>query len=364
MPSFIDKFRTALLGKPVETEKVVPSVSYGQQIDDYLKTLGEQSYMQPLLNQPKETALTLDQYKQGVAQGLNYGVPEIAKMQDQLGIRKPQGNEQIELARANQFNQPTSLAVGTATTPRQGGVINDLLGGYKENYEQGFDPQDLGQNKNWATRVGEGLGTVGRFLDKPIGRFTLATGLSALTGESNPLAEGVQAYVGRQQNVAADKAYRQDLLKQGYTADEINSISGLLTGDIYKNLLYSKQLQDQAENRKIYLENMQNQNEMMNKYRQDQLALQTKKEQMENYFKSKGMSIQQAKIATDKYFKKEDLELKRRELELKEKANKPSASGSGNRPRGSVKMQAPNGKIVNVPANKVQEALRAGGKRL
>ena len=166
--SLKERFVNALFGTPVQVEGVAPSVSYGKDIDNYLNTLGSQPYMQGLLNQPKETGLTLDQYKQGVANGLNYGVPEIAKAQQTLGINIPKTGEEIELANVGQFNQPTMLSVGTATSPsRQGGFFNDLASGYRENATQGFDVNNLApQKKGLATRIGEGLGTLARFYDK------------------------------------------------------------------------------------------------------------------------------------------------------------------------------------------------------
>lgn len=252
-----ERFVNALFGTPVQVEGVAPSVSYGKDIDNYLNTLGSQPYMQGLLNQPKETGLTLDQYKQGVANGLNYGVPEIAKAQKTLGINIPKTGEEKDLASVGQFNQPTMLSVGTATSPsRQGGFFNDLASGYRENATQGFDVNNLApQNKGLAAKIGEGLGTLARFYDKPIGRMAVATGLSMLTDEANPLGEGVKAYVGRQTNMTKDKAYRQNLQQMGYTQEEIDSIPGIVNDQVYTNLIRAQQLRDNAEYRNMLLEN-------------------------------------------------------------------------------------------------------------
>lgn len=257
--SLKERFANALFGTPVQVEGVAPSVSYGNKIDEYLNGLGSQPYMQGLLNQPKETGLTLDQYKKGVANGLNYGVPEIAQAQKELGINIPKTGEEKDLASVGKFNQPTGLSVGTATSPsRQGGFFNDLAQGYQENATQGFNVQNWApQNKGLATKIGEGLGTLARFYDKPIGRMAIATGLSMLTDEVNPLQEGIRAYVGRQTNMTRDKAYRQNLQQMGYTPEEINSIPGIVSDDIYSNLIRAKQLQDNAEYRNMLLENQQ-----------------------------------------------------------------------------------------------------------
>lgn len=245
--NFKDKLVNALLGVPTQVEGITPNVSYGENIDNYLNTLGSQPYMQGLLNQPKETALTLDQYKQGVANGLNYGIPEIAKAQQTLGINTPKTAEDIELANVGQFNQPSILSVGTATTPRQGGFFNDLASGYRENATQGFNVNNLApvQGKGLATRLGEGLGTLARFYDKPIGRMAVATGLSMLTGETNPLNEGVKAYVGRQNNITQDRVYRNQLKQLGMTDDEVNAIPGNVTKDVFEGVTSGMRLGNQ-----------------------------------------------------------------------------------------------------------------------
>lgn len=241
-----EKFINALFGTPVQSKEVTPSISYGQDVDNYLNNLGTQPYMQGLLNQPKETGLTLDQYKQGVANGLDYGIPEIADMQDKLGIRKPQTEEERYQASLGYFNQPTTLNIGASNAPRKGGFFNDLASGYRENATQGFDIQNLApQNKGLATRIGEGLGTLTRFYNKPIGRMAVATGLSMLTDEANPLGEGVKAYVGRQQYQTADKVYRNQLKQLGMTDEELNAIKGNITKDIFEGVTSGMRLGNQ-----------------------------------------------------------------------------------------------------------------------
>ena len=274
--NFKDKFVNALFGVPTQVEGVAPSVSYGKDIDNYLNTLGSQPYMQGLLNQPKETALTLDQYKQGVANGLNYGIPEIAKAQQTLGINTPKTAEEIELANVGQFNQPSMLSAGTPTTPRQGGFFNDLASGYRENATQGFNVNNLVpvQGKGLATRLGEGLGTLARFYDKPIGRMAVATGLSMLTDEANPLNEGVKAYVGRQNNMTRDKAYRQSLINMGVDEAQVNAIPGIMSDDVYKNMIDALNAQEMRKYRELYLTNQQEQNKIMNQFRRDNLKAQ------------------------------------------------------------------------------------------
>ena len=117
------------------------------------------------------------------------------------------------------------------------GFFNDFASGFKENYTQGFDVNNLvPQNKGLATKIGEGLGTLARFYDKPIGRMAVATGLSYLTGEQNPLQEGIEAYVGRNKRQTADKVYRSQLKQMGMTDEELNEIPGEITKEIFEGV--------------------------------------------------------------------------------------------------------------------------------
>jgi hypothetical protein len=254
-----NKLINNLLGTPVQTTDIEPSTSYGEKIDNYLNTLGEQEYMKPLLNQRKELSLGLDGYKEAVANGLNFGIPEIAKAQEELGIRVPKTDEEIAKAQEGTFNEPSKLTLGTSN--RQGGFINDLVSGYRENLTEGFDTENLApnENKGLATRIGEGLGTLTRVQSNPLARGLLA-GAAALAlggGAGDALAYGLSTGVGRQTNLTKDKAYRQNLQQMGYNQEEIDSIPGLVTDEIYGNLIRAQQLKDNAEYRNMLLQNEQ-----------------------------------------------------------------------------------------------------------
>ena len=379
--NFKDKFVNALFGVPTQVEDITPNVSYGENIDNYLNTLGSQPYMQGLLNQPKETALTLDQYKQGVANGLNYGVPEIAKAQQTLGINIPKTGEEIELANVGQFNQPSILSVGTATTPRQGGFFNDLASGYRENATQGFNVNNLApvQGKGLATRLGEGLGTLARFYDKPIGRMAVATGLSMLTDEANPLGEGVKAYVGRQTNMTQDRVYRNQLKQLGMTDDEVNAIPGNVTKDVFEGVTSGMRLGNQ---RMTYgqlamldddiAEEVRKNPALANMFVPINIArdIYAKKRPMaESKMEEIKAKTEKTKAET-KQVGKPKVTINRKEGTTTSNVNIVHSSGSGkgtntpNRPTQNdyVQMQAPNGKIYKVPRSRMREYINAGGK--
>ena len=230
---------SALANALFGTQNITPiqqnQTKYPEGLQNYLDSLDQKPYMQKLLNQPKETGLTLDQIKEGIAQGLNFGVPEIADAQEALKINKPKTGEEIELAKTGQFNtysQP--LSAGLSATNRQGGLFNDITTGFRENYHNSFDPSNLApQNKNFATRLGEGLGTVARFADSPLGRGLLAYGLNNALGYDDSGLEGIKAFVGRQNARTADEIYRNNLNKLGI---DTSNIKGNVTSDVYKNL--------------------------------------------------------------------------------------------------------------------------------
>lgn len=123
------------------------------------------------------------------------------------------------------------------------GLLNDLASGYRENYVTGFAAPNLGQQqtadgrqKGFGYRLGEGLGSVGRFIDSPLGRGLIAAGLNSALGYDNSLQEGLTAAVGRQNAQTTDRVYRNQLKQMGFGEDELNNIRGNITSDMYKNL--------------------------------------------------------------------------------------------------------------------------------
>ena len=129
------------------------------------------------------------------------------------------------------------VRMSTQVTPqRQGGILNDMARGYRDNYNNSFSVNNIGQNKGWAQRLGEGLGSVGRFIDSPLGRGLIAAGLNKALGYDDSLQEGLTAMVGRQNAQTADKVYRQQLSQMGYKDEDLANIKGNITDSIYKNL--------------------------------------------------------------------------------------------------------------------------------
>ena len=277
---------------------------------------------------------------------------------------------------------PETKNVEMATlTNHKPGFFEDFGRGVQENATQGFNVNNLApvQGKGLATRLGEGLGTLARFYDKPIGRMAFATGLSMLTGETNPLGEGVKAYVGRQNNMTQDRVYRNQLKQLGMTDDEVNAIPGNVTKDVFEGVTSGMRLGNQ---RMTY-----GQLAMLD----DDIAEEVRKNPAlanmfvpiniarDIYAKKRPMAeskIEETKAKTEKtkaetkQVGKPKVTINRREGGTTSTVNIVHSGGSGkgannpNRPTQNnyVKMQAPNGKIYNVPRSRMREYINAGGK--
>ena len=139
----------------------------------------------------------------------------------------------------NPESMPTQLSLGTKTTPARNGFLQDFMAGAKENYNNSFTPENLQpQNKNWATRLGEGLGTALRFGDSSLGRGLMAGGAALALGMSpgQALGYGLGTTAGRQGILTADKVYRNQLKKMGVTDAELDGVKGYITNDMFKNM--------------------------------------------------------------------------------------------------------------------------------
>ena len=146
-----------------------------------------------------------------------------------------------------------SLQITTSQNPRTGGILRDIVGGYQENRFTPASLENLGQNtleggrqKGFAYKLGEGLGSVARLANSPLGRGLIVGGLVTATG-GNPLqalAYGGGATMLNQQNVMKDKAYRNQLYQT--QADRINNeYAGKLTEVEKDNTLSNEAKQNQ-----------------------------------------------------------------------------------------------------------------------
>ena len=134
--------------------------------------------------------------------------------------------------------------------PRVGGLFNDIMGGAKENFTTGFAAPNLfddttsdGRKKGFAYRLGEGLGTAGRFLESAPGRALLTAGAVGLAGGNGAdmLAYGIQGGALNQQLRSADKLYREQLKDNyGFTDEQLDNTRGYIRPDTFNNLTKSQ----------------------------------------------------------------------------------------------------------------------------
>ena len=236
VPAVGQKLSNYLLGTPTQTNN---------ELLNYQNQLREQGYDENTIN--------------GVAQGLNSGNKEIANWIDTYNkgaglnnpINIPQTEAQIGKARQGLFNK---VLDEDPRIQRVGGAIPDLVNGFKENLNQGFNVKNLENNlldnnrpKGLMYRAGEGLGTLTRFYDKPIGRGLLAGGLALAFGggADDAVAQGLTASTIRQKNIASDQVYRRQLKQMGYSDEDLANIKGNITKDIFEGVTSGMKLGNQ-----------------------------------------------------------------------------------------------------------------------
>lgn len=193
-----------------------------------------------------------DKVSDGVSQGLNSGIPEIADYEKQFaggagkeaGYRIPQTPDEIALAKQGQFNTMPAFSTGVVGTPEPEMVarksaldslfngLNDLHNGARENFTTPFAVNNLkpDENKSNMEKIGEGVGTVLRGLNSPLGRAGLVGIAVKGTGGSNLQALGYGARTASQsiQNQTQDSLYRNQLKKMGYSDEEIAQMPGYI----------------------------------------------------------------------------------------------------------------------------------------
>lgn len=194
----------------------------------------------------------------------------------------------------------------------QPSFFDNLTSGAKENFATGFASPNLTDKtgeygkKGFGYRLGEGIGTLGRFLESPLGRGVIAYGLSNYYGDRNPMEQGLTALVGNQGNRMRDRAYRDDLIRSGKQAvmnspefkatndpmarqamldnveSRVNSYRGYITDDVYRNMIDSQIAQENAAYRRMYYDNQAKQDELLTNLKNEQFEYQKKQDAIKN----------------------------------------------------------------------------------
>lgn len=283
------------------------------------------------------------------------------------------------------INPDTGKAEMATVTNKRNGLIPDLISGFQENYTQGFDVNNLvPQNKGLATKIGEGLGTLARFYDKPIGRMAVATGLAALTGNVNPMNEGITAYVGRQNNLTQDNVYRNQLKQMGMSEEDVNAIPGIVNSDVFKTITSAMRYNNQrvtwgqlAQISPEIAQMIEQNPELQDTFIPINLARDIyglKRETAQGKMAETKAKTEKTQAETKQVGKpKVNINIKQGGTTSRiiheggsPKPDKKTTTtqDTGGRPRGAVKILAPDGKVRFIPADKVNDALKAGGKRI
>lgn len=126
----------------------------------------------------------------------------------------------------------TTNNMTVSSNPRVGGLLNDLIAGADENYNNRFsinnwqnNDLDYGRKKGAAYRIGEGLGSLGRALATWGGDAWIAG------------SQGLDAAMKRQGYRTGDQLYRQQLKDNyGYTDEQLNNLKGYITKDDFTTL--------------------------------------------------------------------------------------------------------------------------------
>lgn len=210
----------------------------------------------------------------------------------------------------------------------QPGLLNDIRSGAKENFATGFAAPNWeqtrtpdGRNKGMGYRFGEGLGSLARFAETPLGRGLIMAGIVGAAGGSGLEALGYGAGAGlrNQQNRMKDKLYRDNLIRQRQDAlkadknfqlldaeeqqamldaiaQEINSIRGYLGDTPYKNMVNAQIAQDNADYKRLYLDSQKKNQEYEEQMAQQKFDYQQNKDAKEFALANRKLNIEEKKL--------------------------------------------------------------------
>ena len=275
-----------------------------------------------------------------------------------------------------------SYNITASQNPRIGGALPDLVNGFRENYNNGFNLNNLGNNdiefgrkKGLMYHAGEGLGSIARIGQSPLGRGLITGAAIAALGGSpaESLAYGATATVGNQTNRMRDSLYRQQLGRQGI---DTTGIRGYITDNTYKNLATAQNNNLKTQNQ--FLIAMQKDNTsrakmIMQGLKDGSIEPNVAAAMIASY------GITEADFQESNETRKTDSNIALNNVKADTLKNPPprvihtirdghtvvdiNHNSNGNN-SGMVRIQAPDGTIRLIPANQVNAAIAAGGKKL
>lgn len=205
---------------------------------------------------------------------------------------------------------PNTMNVTVSNNPRVGGLFNDIASGARENFATGFAAPNLfdkqtsdGRDKGFAYRLGEGLGTLGRIAESPLGRGLITAGIVGATGGNGleALAYGGQAGALNQRLRYQDRMFRNEMINNAQNslqnrpefmmlsdeekqqalnnvANQVNNVRGYVTNDVYNNFVRAQQLRDNADYRNMMANLQMQNNQALQDFRKDQAEYQRQKD--------------------------------------------------------------------------------------
>lgn len=193
--------------------------------------------------QPLQQELPLVQLEGGMKAGNpdNLPLPKRLTLTDRLFGVQAEPTDNIDT---------NTMNVTVSNNPRVGGLFNDIVNGARENFATGFAAPNLldkqtsdGRDKGFAYRLGEGLGTLGRIAESPLGRGLITAGIVGATGGNGleALAYGGQAGALNQRLRYQDRMFRNEMINSAQNSlrnnPEFNTLSDAEQKAIYNQLL-------------------------------------------------------------------------------------------------------------------------------
>jgi len=140
-------------------------------------------------------------------------------------------------AQNQQMEEQPIISGGLDATPEKTGLLQDLISGYKDNANNGFQVDNLRPvaDKSLANKVGESFGTFKRFATSPYGAGLLSAAVGTAMGGDGAaaLSAGLNAGTKNQTMANQDKLYRESLKNEDI---DTSNISGYLNSDDYEKI--------------------------------------------------------------------------------------------------------------------------------
>ena len=203
--------------------------------------------------------------------------------------RNPETNE-MELSRISKY---------------QPGLLDDIRAGARENFATGFAAPNWeqtktpdGRNKGLGYRFGEGVGSLAKFAESPLGRGLIMAGIVGASGGSGleALGYGTGAGLLNQQSRLKDTMYRNELGKMGF---DTTGIRGYISDDTFNKIFQSKQLQDNAEYRNALLKGQRLENEALLAQKKAELEHKKASEAADRALKSRELDIKEMQASNE-----------------------------------------------------------------